>query len=109
VTAVAPSGVKPDAAIAAGAAFALRLMADCTVARTGGSLSGFAPGAAVPAGGLIDDPAPSKSTPSPDSGVGWLGLAHPEDRALRAEGQAFAVGDEEDVMTADPQPGSRRR
>jgi len=43
--------------------YALRLMADYTVARTGGSLSRFETGDPVPAGGLIDDPEPVEVDP----------------------------------------------
>jgi hypothetical protein len=49
--------------LAVGAGLALRLIADYTVARTGGSLSGFAAGDPVPDGGLVNDPQPVEVDP----------------------------------------------
>lgn len=51
------------AAVAAGVGSALRLVADYTVARTDGSISGFAVGDPVPAGGLADDHNPVEVDP----------------------------------------------
>jgi hypothetical protein len=46
----------PWSAVAVGAGFGLRLAADYTTARVGGSLSGFAIGDPVPDGGLSHEP-----------------------------------------------------
>jgi hypothetical protein len=54
-TAVTTIGLLLSGAIAVVAGLAVRLLADYTIARTGGSLTGFSVGDPVPTGGLVGD------------------------------------------------------